>query len=177
MLISGKVVSMITFPGVIIHEISHRFFCDLAKIPVYEVRYFNLDAGKFAGYVSHGKVNDLKSSFLISIGPLIINSLLCMLLTMPLMFPMSILKTETINPALLLLAWVGFSIGMHAFPSNEDMDGFRYAVKESKGVGILYLISAPFAWIIKIANALRVVWFDFIYAVLISFIIPTLLLR
>lgn len=174
MFIPGWLISIITFPGVIVHEIAHRFFCDVAKVPVYDICYFRF--GNPAGYVSHGEVNGIKKSFLISIGPLIVNSLLCMLLTMPLVFPMFILGAKTTSPVFGILAWIGFSIGMHAFPSNHDMNNFTHEVKTSKQKGILYLIALPFALIIKIANILSVVWFDLIYAVGISFILPMILL-
>lgn len=175
MFIPGWLISVATFPGVIVHEIAHRFFCDIAKVPVYSICYFRF--GNPSGYVTHGEVKGIKNAFLISIGPLIINSLLCMILTLPLTFPMFILNAESMNPALGILAWIGFSIGMHAFPSNQDMKNFVHEVRTTKKKGILYLIALPSALLVKIANILRIVWFDLFYAIGISAILPAILLK
>ncbi|OGE31819.1 hypothetical protein A2631_01670 [Candidatus Daviesbacteria bacterium RIFCSPHIGHO2_01_FULL_44_29] len=171
--IPGWLISLVTFPGVIAHEAAHRFFCDLAKVPVYRVCYFRV--GNPAGFVIHGQVKSLRSSFLISVGPLIVNTLLCMLLTFSAAFPLMILNAKSYNPVFMLIAWVGFSIGMHAFPSNEDMSGFLEQVKLTHERDFFYFVSKIFAWIIKFANMARIFWFDFIYAFAISMLLPTLL--
>lgn len=33
--VPGPVIAAVTFPGVIVHEAAHRFFCDLGGVPVY----------------------------------------------------------------------------------------------------------------------------------------------
>lgn len=43
--IPGVIISIITFPGVIVHELAHQIFCYLMKIPVYEVKYFHYAIG------------------------------------------------------------------------------------------------------------------------------------
>lgn len=168
--IEGWIIALLTFPGVIVHEISHRFFCDLTKTPVYEVRYLRI--GNPAGYVVHGPVQSLKSSLLISIGPLIVNTLLCALLTFPAMFPIFILDTEKYNVVFMVLMWAGVSMGMHAFPSNEDMKNFVDQVKNAQEGGLLPILAKLLARIFKIANALRIAWFDLIYAFCISLVLP-----
>ncbi len=172
-LIPGWLVSILTFPGVIVHEIAHRLFCDLVKIPVYKVSYFRL--GNPAGYVVHGPVDGLRKSFLISIGPLLMNSALCVLLTFSAILPVYILEVKEYSFVFNILIWVGFSIGMHAFPSNDDMQNFVQAVKDARQGGVLLFVSKIFAGLLKIANALRVIWFDAIYAVLLSLLLPWLL--
>src|SRR3989338_6882775 len=107
--IPGFVISLLTFPGVIAHEFSHRLFADLAKVPVYKVCYIRL--GNPAGYVIHGSVKGLKNAFLISVGPLIINTVLCALLTFSAIFPLYILEASQYNWIFIPLVWVGFSIG------------------------------------------------------------------
>ena len=172
-IIPGWLVSLATFPGIIVHEIAHRLFCDLAKVPVYNVCYFRI--GNPAGYVIHGPVKELKSSLLISIGPLIVNTVLCALLTFSATFPISILEAENHNIVFKILIWLGFSIGMHAFPSNEDMESFLQAVKNTNQKGILLIFAKIFACLIKVANFLRCAWFDFFYALGISMILPGLI--
>ena len=38
--IPGFIISLVTFPGVIVHELAHQIFCMLMKVPVYDVKYF-----------------------------------------------------------------------------------------------------------------------------------------
>ena len=171
-LIPGWLISIVTFPGVIFHEIAHRFFADMAKVEVYEARYFRL--GNPAGYVIHGPVEGLKQSFLISVGPLVVNSIICVLLTFTAIFPIFILKAQDFSAVFIILLWLGYSIGMHAFPSNEDMANIVQAVKNAEQGGLLLLAAKLFAWFFKIVNALRIIWFDAIYAVGISLILPFL---
>lgn len=169
MLIPGWIISLVTFPGVIAHEIAHKFFCDLAGVRVYDVCYFRI--GDPAGFVVHGDTRNLRNSFFISIGPLLVNTVLCALLTFSGIFPLIILGAEKYNHIFILLLWVGYSIGMHAFPSNEDADNFILDV-ESMGAGIFYWMSMVFVGLINIANVFRFIWFDLIYAVGISLLLP-----
>ena len=155
------------------HEIAHRFFCDLTKVPVYKVSYFDFES--FGGYVIHGEAKGLGKNFLISIGPLIVNTILCALFMFPAVFPFLILYDKSIGSVTLLLAWLGLSIGMHAFPSNHDMQSYFEAVREGKGISPLYFIALLFAVITKIANLLRIIWFDAIYAFSIGILLPMML--
>ncbi len=74
--IPGWLLALVTFPGVIVHEIAHRFFCDVTDTPVYEVAYFRPGQNP-AGYVIHGPAKNLRAGLLISAGPLLINTVLC----------------------------------------------------------------------------------------------------
>lgn len=171
--IPGFIISLLTFPGVIVHEFAHRFFRDVAKVPVYKVCYFRL--GNLAGFVIHEPVKKLRSAPPISIGPLIINTFLCALLTFSAILPIFILKEQKYSGIFLILLWIGISIGMHAFPSDEDMKSFAETVKDTKGLGILLILAIFFSILLRIANALRVVWFDAIYAIAVSLLLPWLI--
>jgi hypothetical protein len=76
---------------------------------------------------------------------------------------------------LLLLAWLGYSIGMHAIPSRQDAASFTAQVKEARGSGITLMLAHGLSGLITLANALRIIWFDAIYAVGVSLAIPVLL--
>jgi hypothetical protein len=172
-LIPGWAIALLTFPGVILHEVAHRFFADLMKVPVYQVRYFRL--GNPAGYVLHGHPQNIRSSLLISVGPLIVNTALCAVLTF---FPylglffLDIPHFGDNEPIFILLGWLGISIGMHAFPSNEDMQNLSVAVQEKRGSGPILWIAKFFSIVFLVANALRVLWFDAVYACLVAIAIP-----
>lgn len=173
-ILPGWLISIITFPGVIIHEIAHRFFCDLAGVRVFNVCYFRI--GNPAGYVIHEPTDRLGASFLITVGPLVLNTVLCSLLTFSPVIALS-LKPQSVHPVFYLLAWVGISIGMHAFPSNQDARNFMQVIESTGRRGPLYFISQIFRGLIFVANILRMVWFDLIYALAIAWMGPHLLLR
>lgn len=60
-----------------------------------------------------------------------------------------------------VLLWLGLSIGMHAFPSKEDVQNFSNAVRAAGRGGLLYAGAKAIEHIIRFANVLRVVWSDF----------------
>jgi len=158
-----------TFPGVVVHEIAHRFFADVTGTPVYKVCYFQL--GDPSGYVVHGPIKRLRDAFLISVGPLILNTVLCALITF-VAVPVLLLEPDDFSLIFLPLLWVGFSIGMHAFPSNQDMNNFVEAVHQARGSGLLRVVVGFFARLFQFANALRAFWFDLFYAVGVSLLLP-----
>ena len=72
------ILSLITFPGVVMHEAGHKFFCDWAGVRVLEVCYFRF--GNPAGFVVHESPRKFSQSFFISVGPLILGTLFSILL-------------------------------------------------------------------------------------------------
>lgn len=126
--IPGELIAMVTFPGVILHEIAHRFFCDINNVPVYEIRYFKL-WNRVAGHVVYKPTNNVKHDFLIAIAPLIVNSLFCMLLTLSIGirfyfgtdFIFGTGSSVFDNLLEMALIWIGYSIGYNAIPSNQDV--------------------------------------------------------
>jgi hypothetical protein len=170
----GWLIALVTFPGVVVHEIAHRFFCDVTDTPVYAVSYFRPMQNP-SGYVIHGKPRNLRAALLISAGPLLINTVLCSALTLTVAYQLLVLDAPLRDPVLIGLAWLGYSIGMHAFPSRQDAASFAAHVHAERGGGPTLLFARAALWLITVANALRVVWFDAIYAVGVSLAIPALL--
>jgi hypothetical protein len=72
--IPGIAITMLTFPGVIVHELAHQLFCRLFKIPVFEVVYFQMKNP--AGYVLHETPQSKWQTMMISVGPFVLNTLL-----------------------------------------------------------------------------------------------------
>jgi len=75
--IPGRYIEYLTFPCVILHEYSHKVFCDQAGIPVYEVCYFRF--GDPPGYVIHGPVRTFRQLFLITVAPFLVNTVVSFL--------------------------------------------------------------------------------------------------
>lgn len=158
MFIPGTIISILTFPGVIIHEWSHKLFCQWLGVRVLQVKYFRI--GNPAGYVLHENPVSYKQTFWIAVGPLLVNSILTIII--------SYFSTQTINGSVLqfILLWIAISAGMHAFPSDIDMKFIENASKDKlkQGGSILYYLAFPFVALIGIANVLRIIWFDLWYA-------------
>lgn len=162
--IPGWVLSILTFPGVIVHESAHLFFAVLAGVTVHDVSFFQISREK-AGYVVHNMPRHIWQAFLISLGPLIVNTLLCGILVGPYIR----LNLNERNAWTYLVMWLGFSIGMHALPSNQDIRSFIATVKHHQGIGLLYAASHLLLLFFGLVNMLRIFWVDLIYAVLVAF--------
>ncbi len=161
MFLPGQLISLLTFPGVIVHEWAHKKFCEWFGVKVYEVAYFRFWQ-KTAGYVTHEAPSTFKKTFWISVGPLVVNSLGCVIL--------SAIASQTLPQSFLnyLLLWLALSIGAHSFPSDHDAKNILETSKhylKNEGSTLHYL-SYPFFILIWIANKLSFFWFDFIYAFL-----------
>ncbi|MGZ6251399.1 MAG: hypothetical protein ACXWL2_05185 [Candidatus Chromulinivorax sp.] len=129
-IIPKQLIALITFPGIILHEISHRFMCDIFNIPVYQIDYFALEEDS-VGKVIHQKIYSYRKSFFIAMAPLFINTFIAMLLTIPLSICSStngIIPASSnflINFLFKIISWMGFTIGLHAIPSNQDVNNLK----------------------------------------------------
>jgi hypothetical protein len=173
MLIPGQLVTLATFPGVIVHEVAHMWFCKLRGVAVLDVCFFRF--GNPAGYVVHEEIKDFNTAFLVSIGPFIVNSLLCMFICFPAFLPMYRFGVKSF-PSYFLL-WLGISIGMHAFPSIGDGRAlYLYAKKAASAGNILAILSIPLVMLVYLANIGRVFWLDYLYGAAIGLGLPSLIL-
>ena len=169
----GLVISIVTFPGIVVHEFAHQIFCRLLRIPVFRVVYFRV--GNPCGYVEHEASQDPLKVFLTSTGPFFINTLLGILILTPVAVP--VLKfREYADPLTLPLAWLGFSILMHAFPSTGDAGNMVEQILKNKNVGILpRILSAPVIGLIYLGAFGSIFWLDLVYAAAVAMLIPNLL--
>ncbi len=170
--IPGELISVLTFPGIIVHEFAHMLFCKLRKVAVFDACYFRV--GNPAGYVVHENTTNFTTTFLVSMGPFIINTSLCLLICLPAYMPISFFQLN--HPLSFFLIWLGVSIGMHAIPSNQDADNvFEQAKEQLKQKNILAILSFPLIGLIYVFNVLRFFWADLIYGVAIGIGIPSLI--
>ena len=169
--IPGWLIALLTFPGVMVHELAHQFFCDLSHVPVYKVCYFQ--RGNPSGYVIHASTADLRANLLISVGPLLVNTFLCAALASPGMISV-MLRAQHTPFVHFFLIWLGVSIGMHAIPSNQDIRNFVEALKQSRHAAnrLMLGVAKVFSVFFLIANLLRAVWLDFFYALLVAGLLP-----
>jgi len=162
----GWLIALITFPGIILHEWAHKFFCDRTNVPVYKTCYFRL--GNPAGYVIHGPVDNYGKAFLISTAPFLVNTTIAVILFfIAVIIPLGLIAY--------ILYWLGLSIAMHSFPSSQDADNLWDYSKKSWRRNPLVPLSFPVVGLIKLARLLSAIWFDLVYAIalllLVAFII------
>ena len=177
--IPGGFFAIITFPGVMMHELSHYLMCRLFKVRVHQLKLFSLQEEHFSfssnapvGWVSHEPPKEYYKTFLISIAPLIFNTLLAMLLyaiALPLLNHTSLFFISYI------FIYLGFCCGVNAFPSNGDGEVlWDEANDELKNHNYLVLFVYPIILIIYIAHYLSMVWLDWIYGGALFFIVASL---
>jgi len=149
-------IALVTFPGIILHEWAHKFFCDRTKVPVYKTCYFRL--GNPAGYVIHGPVDNYGKAFLIATAPFLVNTAVAVILFfIAVIIPLGLITY--------LLYWLGISIAMHSFPSSEDADNLWSYSKRALRRNPLALFGFPVVGLIKLAGILSAIWFDLLYAI------------
>jgi hypothetical protein len=171
-IIPGELISLATFPGVIVHEAAHLLFCRLRHVAVFDVCFFRV--GNPAGYVVHEEPDRFSTAFLITFGPFLVNSLLCMLICFPAFLPLRFFGVR--HPLSYFLLWLGVSIGMNAFPSIGDASSLMaQAKKAASSFNPLAIVSYPLVWAIYLANVLRVVWLDYLYGIGIGLGLPALI--
>jgi hypothetical protein len=151
-IIPGWLISIATFPGVIVHEAAHLLFCRLQKLAVFEVVFFRV--GNPAGYVIHEVSDNFRSMFLVAMGPFFLNSTLCVVFCSAAFVPVWELGVG--DPLGYFFYWLGLSIGMHAIPSNQDMANlWRLMPAAAKRLSPLAIISYPIVGIVYFLNIAR----------------------
>ena len=162
----GWLIALITFPGIILHEWAHKFFCDRTRVPVYKTCYFRL--GNPAGYVIHGQVDNYGKAFLIATAPFLVNTTISVIL-------FSIAVILPLGLAAYILYWLGISIAMHSFPSSQDADNLWSYSKKAWRSNPLVLLGFPVVGLIKLARLLSAIWFDLVYAIALLLVIALLI--
>jgi hypothetical protein len=151
----GWLIALVTFPGIILHEWAHKFFCDRTGVQVYKTCYFRL--GNPAGYVIHGPVDNYGKSFLIATAPFLVNTFVAVIFFL-------IAVVIPLGVATYILCWLGIAVAMHSFPSSQDADNL-WAQAKAAWHNPLVLLSFPVIGLIKLARLLSAIWFDLLWAV------------
>jgi len=167
--IPGFLIAMATFPGVIVHEAAHLLFCRLGKLAVFDVCYFRI--GNPSGYVIHQGTTNFLKIWMVGMGPFFINSALCVLFCSAAFMP--VWELDIHDPLAYFFYWLGLSMGMHAFPSTQDVEGlWALMPAETKKFNLLAIVSYPIVALVHILNLLRVVWADLGYGIAIGVLAP-----
>ena len=148
------IYALLTAPGVIIHEIAHAIFCVFTRSRIFKICLFRF--GNPAGYVNHAEPNKFWKSFVISFGPLIINSLLVLYLFSQAREPY--FRWQTV-----VFLWLGIAIGLHAIPSTGDGKALFQAANHRFWRNPFVIIAYPFILVLYILNLLKRLHIDILY--------------
>jgi len=157
----GKFISILTFPGVIIHELSHEFFCRMLGVRVKKVCYFRL--GNPAGYVIHESSNNFYQAFLIAIGPLLAGTFLSMA-------AFTGGKHQDMFFQKYVLIWLGVSIAVNCMPSKGDAKSLWLENWFHFKRNVLAILGLPFTAAVWVVSAVDSIWLRFFYACFLFFI-------
>ncbi|MFP8952019.1 DUF3267 domain-containing protein [Natrialbaceae archaeon A-arb3/5] len=159
---------LFAFPGVVVHEFAHATVCRLVGVPVHEVVYFR--RGDPPGYVRHGQPGRYRESFAISAAPFLFNTVLAVAAFLALVALVG--ATESVRTASneaivtgVVLAWLGLSIGSHAFPSTGDASTLWTRSRAEWRASPIVLLGVPVVAVIYVVNVLSWLYVDKLYAV------------
>ena len=166
--IPGPLIALVTFPGVIVHELAHQLFCRWFRIPVLNVCYFRV--GNPADFVIHEPATKSYQSVLISVGPFLVNTTIGAIVSFPAAIP--VIKFGAGDLLDYFLIWLGVSIAMHAIPSTGDAKSMWQSVKDVSPVTRLLVM--PILGVIYLATIGRFFWLDLFYGIGVAIGLPTL---
>ena len=172
MIIPGILVSIATFPGVIVHELAHQLFCRFNRVAVLEVCYFQTKNP--AGYVIHEAPSKKTQSFWIGVGPFLVNTILGAIISMSAAIP--VLKFSSGSFLDYFLIWLGVSIAMHSFPSTGDAKNIWNSIKSDETSLLMKIVATPIVGLIYLGAVGSFFWLDFIYGLTVAMLIPNIII-
>lgn len=172
-LIPGVVIALLTFPGVIVHEVAHQLFCRICRVAVFDVCYLRLKNP--VGYVTHEPPRAPVHHLYIGIGPFILNSILGILISFPAAIPVFKFESATILDYFLI--WLGVSVAMHSFPSSGDADSISNGIRSASTPRWLKVIGIPIVELIYLVAWGSSFWLDLFYGIGIATLLPSLIIR
>lgn len=114
-----RLLSYLTFPGIIVHEFAHAWAC--RKLGIHVERICYLRFGNPMGYVLHERPAHAFQHILIATAPFFVSSILALSASFTAcLFSRSQLPPDTRELCSLLALWLSFSLALHSFPSGGD---------------------------------------------------------
>jgi len=152
--------AILTAPGVVVHELAHALFCLLSGVKIYKINLFQFQ--KVAGYVVHAEPKGFISSWLISFGPLVVNSYLAMWLFAQVRPLYSLWD--------LLWLYLGIAIALQAIPSTGDAESLLLMANRNFWKNPLVILLYPLVLVLYLLNLLKRFYFDWAYAIFLLYI-------
>ena len=171
--------SIFYMPGVVIHELSHHFFCIIFNAKVINYCYYNFRDS--SGYVLHEQPKHAYQNILISTSPFFLNSLIGSIISYPtIVNKLSTLGLVSLNWQDIFRIIISVSIGISAIPSRVDGLSIWKSISNSDMNFLLKLLAqfiiTPLVLIILLVNfGSSYLKIDLIYGICVCFIGPKLI--
>lgn len=175
-MIPGFLITWVTFPGVIVHELAHAFFCRLFGLPIYHICYFQfaMGRGQPSGYVVHGRASRPGQDLMVSIGPFFVNTVVGAVIAAPAAIPFTLGSPDALD---LFLMWLGVSIAMHAFPSTGDARSAWGSIHRPTTPLLMKAVGTPVIALIYVGALGSMFWLDALYGIAVAGLLPNLLVK
>ncbi len=167
-------INILTFPGVIVHELARRIFCRMARVAILDARYFG--AGDPGGYIQYETPRKPWQFLMIEIGPFFVNTLLGAVIATPGVIPLLLFGIDSGSLPDYLLAWLGFSIAVHAFPTLDDAKIARDVAFARGTPTLTQILFGPLSWAIYLGALGTLYWLELVYGLAVVILAPHLLL-
>ena len=160
-IIPRSIISLATFPGVIVHEFAHQLSCRLTGTAVFEVCYYRF--GNPAGYVRHERPRTPLRQFVIAMAPFIVNSVLGAVIAASAMIrAFTFFQPDALD---LILIWLGISVSMYAFPSTGDARALLDNIRNNRASWLIEALVMPFILLIYFGAFITMFWGDVLYGI------------
>lgn len=165
----SQAVTILTFPGVIVHEMAHTLLCFLTRTRVLKVRLFRL--GNPAGYVMHEKPHGAWKTILIGTGPFLVNTMAGFLIAACawVLWDGATARSVVVGAVLI---WLAVSVVMHSFPSTGDAGSIWGTVRDRGCPVLVKVVAVPVAGFIYLGALGSVFWLDLVYALAVTVGLP-----
>jgi len=170
--IPSQVVALLTFPGVVLHQVVEQLFCRWRRVAVGDVCYIRF--GTPPGFVTHERPVTVRQALLIGLGPFFVNSLLAALMAYPFVLPALEFRVSATQGY--ILAWLSVSIAMHSFPNADETGDLWRAVRSPRSSTLTRLLATPLVGFMYVGALGRLVFLDLLYGVALLVLAPALLL-
>lgn len=163
-----KLFTIFTFPGIIFHEISHRFLCDITHSQITEINYYTLNNDDTLGFLGLPQPSSIYKSIFISLAPFFLNNLLSTILLTPTYICFISETKQILDFSNYFLLWIGFSLIYESIPSKDDIVFIEEHIKSIK-IPLYSFTLLPMMKLLKLISILdsiillRLIYVLFIY--------------
>lgn len=172
-LITGLVVTAVTFPGVILRHIISQLLCSYFRIPVFKICYFNPLTPR--GTVQFETPSSPWTTLSLVFGPLCFTTLLGFLTGAPAVLDLLAGGPYPVVALIdLFLIWLGVSFAVHSFPTIEHakvLENTLLTSRHALPIRVMGQMAVSFSYIAAVSAFL---WIDVIYALAVVVGIPIL---
>ncbi len=168
--IPASIALLLSFPGVIVHEMAHELFCRIFGVAVLDVCYFRF--GNPAGYVVHEVPRNTYQHIMIALGPLLVNTIVGAVIAAPAVVPVFQFRSASVMDY--VLVWLGVTIAMHSFPSTADAKSIWAGLWKRRAPILARVAGTPIVLLIYIGAFGSIFWLDLVYGIAVVWVLPKL---